>query len=280
MGGQVPHSVKIQVIKEWLLGITRDKIAQNIGVSAGTVTSIIQNAKIITPDIDLLREIAVKIKKGNIDLNNFASSIRLKEKLDKLDLSEEKVELLLENINAYCFIQGLDEKEFVSKIDEVSDLASYLKVPIVDMPSHIRQKTEQLDLLDKEITKRQGTIRQLIEEYNITTEDLKEYRSSRPLIYKIEELEDLLNEKESEISLLKEDLMNYQVDISLLESSKTVFESEFINANKKLPTNSPINITELTKITDELFYHPSRNIEVIRLIRERIQQAKLQKKIQ
>ena len=58
------------------------------------------------------------------------------------------------------------------------------------MPLHISQKTEQLDLLDKEITKRQGTIRQLIEEYNITTEDLEEYRSSRPLKYEIEELED------------------------------------------------------------------------------------------
>ena len=50
------------------------------------------------------------------------------------------------------------------------------------MPLHIGQKTEQLDLLDKEIAKRQDTIRQLIEEYNIPTEDLKEYRSSRPLI--------------------------------------------------------------------------------------------------
>jgi hypothetical protein len=86
----------------------------------------------------------------------------------------------------------------------------------------------------------------------------------------------LLKEKESEISLLKEDLMKYQVDISILESSKTVFESEFINANKKLPTNSPINITELTKITDELFYRPSRNIEAIKLIHERIQQSFIQ----
>ena len=46
-----------------------------------------------------------------------------------------------------------------------------IQVPIVDVPLHIGQKTEQLDLLDKEIAKRQDTIRQLIEEYNITTED-------------------------------------------------------------------------------------------------------------
>ena len=180
----------------------------------------------------MLREIAVKQKKEDIDLNNFASSIRLKKKLDKLDLSEEKVELLLENINAYCFIQGLDEKEFVSKIDEVSDLASYLKVPIVDMPSHISQKTEQLDLLDKETTKRQGTIRQLIEQYNITAEDLEEYRSSRPLTYKIEELEDVLNEKESEISLLKEDLMKYQVDISILDLQKLFLKANLLMRTK------------------------------------------------
>ena len=36
------------------------------------------------PDIDMLRGIAVKLKKENLDINHFASSVRLKKILDRL----------------------------------------------------------------------------------------------------------------------------------------------------------------------------------------------------
>ncbi len=54
-----------------------------------------------------------------------------------------------------------------------------------------------------------------------------------------------------------------------LRLKKTVQEKELIEANKKLPSNNPIGIKELSKITDEFFSHPSKNVDIIKLMRER-----------
>ncbi len=56
---------------------------------------------------------------------------------------------------------------------------------------------------------------------------------------------------------------------SKLKSEKTIQEKEIIEVNKKLPSNNPIGIKELSKIADEIFSHPSRNIDIIKLMRER-----------
>jgi hypothetical protein len=98
MGSATPYSIKVKVIKEWIQGLSRDKIGQNNGIGTGTVTSIIQQARDNVADIDLMRALAIKIKKENLDLNDFASTVRLKKVLDELELSEEKVESLFEEI--------------------------------------------------------------------------------------------------------------------------------------------------------------------------------------
>ena len=103
MGQRIPHSLKKTVIKEWLQGLSRDTISSNNGIGGGTVSRIIQEAKMNMPDIVLLREVAVKLKKENLDINHFASSVRLKKILDRLGLAEENVELLIEQVNTYCF---------------------------------------------------------------------------------------------------------------------------------------------------------------------------------
>ena len=112
MRERIPHSLKKTVIKEWLQGISRDTISSNYGIGGGTVSRIIQEAKMNIPDIVLLREVAVKLKKENLDMNHFASSVRLKKILDRLELTEEKVELLIEQVNTYCFKHEISEKEF------------------------------------------------------------------------------------------------------------------------------------------------------------------------
>jgi hypothetical protein len=82
MGKGIPHSLKKTVIKEWLQGIPRDTIASNTGIGGGTVSRIIQESRTNTPDIDMLRGVAVKLNKENLDTNHFAPSVRLKKILD------------------------------------------------------------------------------------------------------------------------------------------------------------------------------------------------------
>ena len=149
MGIQTPYAVKLKVIEGWIQGISRDKIALDNDIGAGTVTGIIQQFKIDIPDLDLMRELALKIKKENLDLNYFASAVRLKKVLDRLEMTEENVESFLEEINIHCFKKIIDKKEFISKIDEVWKIAKSLDVSIFNIPSHIQKLTKYLAELRK-----------------------------------------------------------------------------------------------------------------------------------
>jgi hypothetical protein len=144
MGPKTPPSIKTKVISEWVQGTSRNKIARDNGIGTGTVTYIHQQARNSDiPDIDLMREIALMLKKEDLDVNHFASTVRLKKLLDRIELPEEKPELLLNEINIYCFKQEMDEKEFVSKVDEIFQTANDLNIPIPDVLEKISRKKNQ-----------------------------------------------------------------------------------------------------------------------------------------
>jgi hypothetical protein len=264
MGIKTPHSVKVRVIKEWIRGISRDQIASNNEIGAGTVTSILQQTKSNYPhyDMDLMRELALKLKKENLDLNYFTSAVRLKKVLDRLEMTEENVELFLEEINIHCFKKKLNKKEFISKIDEVWKISKSLDVPIFNIPSHIQNLTKYLAELKKDTIAKEREIEQKFEEYDITTTDLDEYRLNRPIVDKINILESELFDKEIETESLKGELLKYKIKIMLSNNSKSVSEIEFIDANNWLPEKDPLNIEELSKITEEIYY-PGRSVKII-----------------
>src|SRR5918995_7468351 len=101
MKQKIPKSVRERVIKQWLQSMSRDEIAKDNDIGAGTVSAIIKDAKEEIPDIDLLREAVLILKKNDFDLSVFACSIRLKNKLNGMDLNEDQVESFIENIIIY-----------------------------------------------------------------------------------------------------------------------------------------------------------------------------------
>ena len=269
MGIQTPYSVKLKVIEGWVQGISRDKIALDSDIGAGTVTSIIQQFKIDIPDLDLMSNLALKIKKENLDLNYFTSAVRLKKVLDRLEMTEENVESFLEAINIHCFKKNINKKEFILKIDEVSKIANNLDVSIFNIPSHIQKLTKYLAELEKETIIKERQIKQKTEEYNITIDTLKEYRLNKPLVDKINILESKLFDRDIENDELKEELSERESKVLTHPNSKSILGSEFIDANKRLPENNPLGMEELSKITDEIYYLPSRNVDIIKVMRER-----------
>ncbi len=179
MGPPTPQSIKIAVIEGWLQGISRNKIAEINKIGNGTVSDIIQKARISIPDIDLMRGLAVALKKHSIDVDCFASLVRLKTVLDRIGLPEEKLETLLEEINAHCYIEGTNEKEFISKVDEVFELASELDTSIWGIDSQIKQKKMEIIELDKKIAKKQEDLKKLVERYGLTVDELEDYKLSK-----------------------------------------------------------------------------------------------------
>jgi hypothetical protein len=78
------------------------KIAKGNQIDAGTVSVIIKQCKQQEQlqeyadggfEFDLIRGLAVMLKREGLDVNSFASSIRLQRKLDEKSLSEERIEL-------------------------------------------------------------------------------------------------------------------------------------------------------------------------------------------
>ena len=105
MGGKIPQPVRLEVIKKWLQGYSRDEIAKDTGIGAGTVSGIIQQCRQDDADFDLLRGVAVELRERGMRVENFAPLLRLK------SLLEEK-EVLLEisqNDNLFTEYKNLNK---------------------------------------------------------------------------------------------------------------------------------------------------------------------------
>jgi len=83
-GGNIPRPIKLEVIKKWLQGKSRDQIAKEEGIGTGTVSSIIYECRHSDPQFDLMRQTAVKLKNQGDSIESFAPLVRLREILREL----------------------------------------------------------------------------------------------------------------------------------------------------------------------------------------------------
>ena len=144
MGQKVPSAIKKRVISAWLEAKPRNIIADEIEISYGSVSNIIGQAKRESiKDMDLLRTVAVLLKRNNLDLTRFASSIRLKNRLNGLKLTEIQADLFLENMAIQCFKEEIDPKEFLFQIYKVCSIAEYLNIPILQLPDYLEEKVKE-----------------------------------------------------------------------------------------------------------------------------------------
>jgi len=152
MGQKIPPAIKEQVINEWLQAKPRTKIADSLAISTGSVTNIINEAKRNSiKDIDLLRAVAVLLKKNNLDLTHFALSLKLKNKLDDLQIDEELADTYIENVAIYCFQEQVDPYEFFEQIRHVCTICELYGIPRHELAGFIENAKEN-DNQTKETT--------------------------------------------------------------------------------------------------------------------------------
>ena len=176
MGAKIPKSIRERVIKQWLQGTSRDQIAKDNDIGAGTVSSIIKDTKQDIVDIDLLREVAILLKRGELDLFERASSNRLKKKMDNMGLNEDQIDFLIENINTHCYKRGLTAEEFVNTVNKVSALSENIGMPVDQLPNYITQQELELVKLREETEDVKLKQLQVLRSYNVNMNDLEEYK--------------------------------------------------------------------------------------------------------
>lgn len=109
MGGKIPRNLKTKVIRQWLHGLTREIIAKESDIGAGTVTAIIQDARRQEEynDIDLLRPVSVKLKEEGLELPLLGFAIRLKMIMKENGITEEQIEPIIQDLATQCLRQNI-----------------------------------------------------------------------------------------------------------------------------------------------------------------------------
>jgi hypothetical protein len=219
MGGKIPRPIRIQVIRLWLEGKSRDKIAEELEISAGSVSGVIKDLRRDDPQFDLLREAAVKIKNLNLSIESFAPLVRLYEVLREIDLlegitGEELIELrstrmeaLIVALEVFCFKkEQLSIEEFVSLVTNMYSTAHKLGVSLHRFPVYITELKDRIDTLRKEIDLTEAKKENALKDYDVTLEQLQEYNANKPFIQQMRKLKQELADAKEETRKVKIEL--------------------------------------------------------------------------
>ena len=220
MRPRIPEPVRRSVITGWLHGLSRDEVAKNNDIGAGTVSAIIKEAIQEDPEFDLQRQVAVILKREyNLDIKSFALLIRIRSKLikemglnndekSKVEIEiqeiEHKIEQLIVSLTVFCFKRGFSIDKLVDVIEKISSLEDQGKIPIDQLPNQLLQQQRYLGSIEKEIQEANLKKQLLLNDYKITTDTLEEYRTNRPLLEKYIDLKRELEEIKRERKRLED----------------------------------------------------------------------------
>ena len=263
------------MLYQWIQGISRDKIAENNDIGRGTVTNIIEQFKTNVPDIDLMRETSLQIKKEDLEIFSFAASLRLRRLLEDLEITEDQIENFLEEINIYCFKQQITPKDFILKIKQVSNLAMDLQTPIHKLPSFVNQLSVQKNNIERQIAINKEQYQIIIKECKTAANELKEFREKRHLLPKLNHLQQLLDNQNRTLDLASKELCDLAKENDQLKAilaKDKINQYEFTEANKKLLAlygdNKPLDKKEIADIVYEIYHYPSDHIDIIKTMRQ------------
>lgn len=274
MGGTIPYSVKNNVLNQWLSGISRDQIAKNNEIGAGTVSSIIEECrKINDPDFELLRSVAVMIKKKDWSLDRFASCMRLKQKMGDMDLDEDSVESFLENITVHCFKKELDPQEFVDKVQKSCTLSDTLGVSVDKLPFFITEKNNELCKLTEKVEDVKYTMHKAVLDFGLTIDELEEYKRNKPTIEDNKKIKNMLEAVLKQRDDLVQELCREEIQNAEYQQRWFIPGGQIELANKYL--DIPIDTTGLIEIAWQLIHYLDKYTQIISVLQERISHQKI-----
>ena len=297
MGGKIPRPIRVQAIRSWLEGKSRDKIAEEIGISTGAVSSIIEDFRRDDPHFDLLRETAVKIKNLNMDIQSFAPLVRVYEVLrekelltgiigqESLELMQDRMEALIVDLEVFCFKkEQLSIEDFVSLITNMYNTADKLGVSLDRLPAHITELGDRIDALRGELDQLEAKKQYALRDNEATAELLQEYNANKPFIQQIRKLRQQVAEKEEEIAEKEEEAREAKNELETEKLFNIVGEQRTwsisgdevdkasiglgLSPLYNIDGNPSLRVSDLKEWVMHVFYHPSKYVEVIRQMRD------------
>ena len=215
-----------KILRGWLLGVSRDQIAESLGVAEGTITNVIEFYKQNDNTIDLQRQIAVVAHKSDTNISQIASNLSWDNALKRAGSDNQNVIDFVSQLHKECDINGITEKQAISIIIQIADFVTKEKIPLTKVASYVENGYAELERVEAEIAKN----KQIQQKSNA---DVQEVVAKN--IASLDEIKDFLKSKET--------LQAYGLWIGDL--AKTV---NFINKLKKNSYDISSIISKLSSI--------------------------------
>jgi hypothetical protein len=192
--------LKSEVLRLWLSGDSQPAIANQLNISAGTVNSIVDEIMKSDDTIDLQRQIAIVVKKKEVNIKHIATNLRWKNLIKQSSLDDKKVEKLFDAMNALFNKYGIPlsaaANQFYSIIEtmlrenkEPHKLEEELKSKI----SELREINNQIETSNKLLEESKATVEEEQKRLKIKQKDLINFAKSASFLKSITILKFPLN---------------------------------------------------------------------------------------
>lgn len=235
MGGKIPRNIKEKVIRQWLDGLTRESIAKENDIGAGTVTGIIQEARIKEEyqDIDLLRQVSLKSKVEGLELPELGFAIRLKRIMEENGINEDQIESIIQDFATYCLRHDVSYDTVIKSGREALYLEEKYRVPIEKIPEYIIKAKKTLDNLEDE---RQEILRQKQQagqQRDAIVAELEKLGKEIPLIVRIRELVTTLDETNKQNELYEKGIKALTKKLDIASRQELRLEADLIELDAR-----------------------------------------------
>lgn len=143
--------MKNMVIKEWLKGNHRDRIAVQTGLSSGTVSNIIREGgdRLGNYEVEEMREFSVTCRKADITPSQCVQAFRAIELQRKMGFDDEDLPFFTRRFYLSCKESGLNEARVAFLVADLMKLSE--KVPIDRLQGYIEEIKKEKERLEKAV---------------------------------------------------------------------------------------------------------------------------------
>ena len=186
MNKPIADEVKVEMIRLWLGGLQRDRIAMVLKVGAGTVSHVISEWKyqLGVPTAESLRILSIHLRGLDLSPIDCAEGCRFTSQLNDCHISREEIIPFILRIYKKCISSNASSGRIFDVCKQIADLET--SVSIVQLPELISEQVKTKQTLEKEIAALQKTQEGLQEEVSslfhrarITEYDLEKYKETR-----------------------------------------------------------------------------------------------------
>jgi hypothetical protein len=240
---KTPRHIKIEVIRLWINGLGRDKIAKRAGISVGTVTAIKDEAKMQAEyhDIDLLRQTSIMLREEGLELFLLSFALRVNNLMKEYRINEDQLEIIISDIATYCFKNDLSYEGLIEAGLKAIELAKQFGMKVELMSDYLTQAKTKLERLEAQKQEMFNTLVGAQKELDTILAEIERYGREMPLIEQIQKMNSELQEVRQSEKLCKESL----------ESAEKRWVRESSLASKLYEENQELN-HKLVECAEEL----------------------------